>query len=140
TPTTQGPSKDPAGIFDGKGNFDSNAYLNMAKKYGTSAMIAERFGNSWSSYHSTLSAATVWQGPSKTYTDAKTTHQSFFYSRGTPCAKDDYSTNYAQVVYITDASVALSAPGVDGIATLQRDHCLWSGQPQSYCAVVNGHP
>jgi hypothetical protein len=32
-------SRDSAGIFDGNGNFDANAYVTAAKAYGTPAMI-----------------------------------------------------------------------------------------------------
>lgn len=138
--SAQTASKDPAGIFDGTGKFDANAYLSTAKSYGTPGMITERFGFSWKSYHSSISAPTWWQPQSKSYTDAVTSQQKFSYSRGIPCPKDDFSTSYAQVGYVMDSNAAGSVPGVDGISTLQRDHCLWAGQPQSYWAIGNGHP
>ena len=62
----------------------------------------------------------------------------FYYSRGVPCTTpDDYSSNYAQVAYVTDPTVAASVPGVDGIQTLNKDHCVWAGQPQPF--VDHGH-
>ena len=103
-------------------------------------MIAERFGNSWKTYHNGISAPTWWQAASKSYRDAVTTQQKFSYSRGTPCAADDFSTSYAQVAYVTDSAVSASIPGVDGVATLERDHCLWAGLPQPYWAVGAAHP
>ena len=53
------PSQDPAGIFDGMGNFDANAYVNAASAYGTAAMIPERFGSAWTAYHDNI-AAPIW--------------------------------------------------------------------------------
>jgi hypothetical protein len=64
----------------------------------------------------------------------------FYYSLGTPCVKDDYSSSYAQVAYVSDANIADSIPGVDDIATLERFSCMWSGQPQPYWAAGPGHP
>jgi hypothetical protein len=141
SPQAQVPSQDSAGIFDGLGNFDANAYVNMAAKYGTSAMISERFGSSWSDYHSTdISAHTWWQAPEISYTDAVRSQQQFIYSLGKPCVTDDFSSSYAQVAYVTDSTVSTSTPGVDGISTIQRDHCLWAGLPQRYWASGVGHP
>ena len=141
------PNKDPAGIFDGQGGFSAQAYVMMAKEYGTAAMINERFGQPWTAYHASISAPKLWQPESKYYDASNIVPnvginpwQKFFYSLGTPCGKDDYSSNYGQVSYVTDSSVSGSIPGVDGVATLERDHCLWSGIPQSYWATGNGHP
>jgi hypothetical protein len=134
------PSRDPGGIFDGKGNFDPDAYVRMAKGYGTSAMVPERFGSPWSAYHSSISAPQWWQPQTQFFNGAKNPSQKFFYSLGTPCAKDDYSSTYAQVAYVTDSAVSGSIPGVDGIATLERDYCLWAGLPQSYWSTGSGHP
>ena len=61
---SQVPSQDPAGIFDGQGNFDANAYVQAAKAYGTPAMINERFGNPWTAYHQSISPPTWKQAPS----------------------------------------------------------------------------
>jgi hypothetical protein len=134
------PSRDPAGIFDGNGNFDAQAYIKMAKEYGTSAMIPERFGNDWSHYHSTFTAPTWWQPPLRFYDDGTNRFQKFHYSLGSACGRDDYSTSYGEVAYVTDATVSESVPGVDGIATLQRDHCIWSGLPQRFWTGVGPHP
>src|SRR5437879_4059043 len=60
-------SQDPSGIFDGNGGFDGNAYVSAAKAYGTAAMIAERFGNPWTSYHPQISAPTWTQARSVKY-------------------------------------------------------------------------
>jgi len=136
------PSKDPAGIFDGNGNFDGNAYVNLAKAYGTSAMIPERFGDPWTAYHSAVTAPTWTQASSFKYMPAPQFNQAdwFYYSRGVPCTTpDDFSSDYAQVAYITEAGVAGSVPGVDGIETLEKDHCVWAGQPQLYWAMGGGH-
>src|SRR5271168_4072315 len=56
--TSSVPTKDPAGIFDGGGNFDVTAYINVAKAYGTAAMIPERFGSPWSAFHESIAAPT----------------------------------------------------------------------------------
>ena len=32
-----------------------------------------------------------------------------------------------------------SQPGVDGIETLEKDHCIWAGQPQLYWPMGGGH-
>ena len=138
--TSTVPSADPAGIFDGRGNFDPQAYIEMAKEYGTPAMIPERFGQSWMSYHKTLSAPTWWKPPLRFYDEGTNPSQKFYYSLGTPCGNDDYSTSYAEVAYVTDSSISESTPGVDGIATLERDHCVWSGVPQTYWAVGGPRP
>ena len=61
------PSQDPAGIFDGNGNFDTNAYVNAAKAYGTAAMIPERFGSPWTAYHQKIAAPTWSQASSIKY-------------------------------------------------------------------------
>ena len=63
---SQAPSPDPARIFDGRGNFDTNAYVSIAKQYGTAAMIPERFGKPWTDY-SGLTAPTWQQAPSIKY-------------------------------------------------------------------------
>jgi hypothetical protein len=134
------PSKDPAGIFDGKGGFDAAAYVAMANAYGTPAMIAERFGKPWSAYHSSIPAPTWWSPTQRSYQSPTQSQEQFYYSLGTSCAKDDYSSNYAQVAYPSDPKVAGSAPGVDDIATLEKFSCMWSGQPQPYWATGDGHP
>lgn len=134
------PSKDPAGIFDGRGNFDAEAYVRMARKYGTSAMIPERFGNSWTFYHRAVPAPTWWQPRTRFYDDGANPFQKFNYSLGEGCAKDDYSTSYAEVAYVSDQSVPESTPGVDGVATIERDHCVWAGVPQRYWATGASRP
>ena len=139
TPTAV-PSRDPAGIFDGKGNFDSQAYVKMAKEYGTAAMIPERFGKAWNSYHKGISAPTWWEPRLRFYDEGTNPSQKFYYSLGAPCTKDDFSTSYAEVAYVTDTAVSESLPGVDGVATLQRDHCVWSGLPQRSWAVGGPRP
>ncbi len=134
------PSQDPAGIFDGQGNFDANAYVQAAKAYGTPAMINERFGSPWTAYHKSVSAPTWSQASSFMYVKPTNPGESFYYSRGVPCTtRDDYSSNYAQVAYVTDSAVAASNPGVDGIQTLNKDHCVWAGQPQPSW-TLGGHP
>lgn len=134
------PSRDPAGIFDGNGGFDANAYVNAAKAYGTPAMIAERFGSSWTAYHQKVSAPTWTQAPSIKYQKPNNPYEWFYYSRGVPCtAPDDYGADYAQVAYVTDPAVATSRPGVDGIQTLNKAHCVWAGQPQLWWAMGGGH-
>lgn len=140
SPPSHVPSQDPAGIFDGKGNFDAQAYIHMAKEYGTPAMIPERFGKAWTAYHSSISAPTWWQPPLHFYDDGPNHGQNFYYSLGTPCGKDDYSTTYAQVAYVTDSAVRASSPGVDAVATIERDHCLWAGLPQHYWPFRSPHP
>ena len=134
------PAADPAGIFDGKGNFDAQAYVKMAQRYGTAAMIPERFGKPWTSYHESIPVPTWAHSRRIWYRDPTRPWQTFVYSLGTPCGRDDFSGSYAQVGYVTDASNPGTIPGVDGISTLQRDHCLWAGEPQSYWATGNGHP
>lgn len=137
------PNRDPAGIFDGQGNFDSNAYVNAAKAYGATAMIAERFGSSWSAFHQNIAAPTWSQVPSIKYVPVApfNPYDTFYYSRGVPCTTpDDYSSDYAQVAYVSSAVVSDSVPGVDGIETIEKDHCVWAGQPQPYWAVSGGHP
>jgi len=134
------PSPDPAAIFDGKGTFDPNAYLNAAKAYGTRAMIAERFGNPWSAYHSNIKAATWSQAPSIKYQKPNSQYEWFYYSLGIPCIQpDDFSSSYAQVAYVTDSAILASQPGVDGIQTLNKAHCVWAGQPQLYWPMGGGH-
>jgi hypothetical protein len=139
-PPKSAAGQDPAGIFDGNGNVNPTAYVNAAKAYGTAAMIAERFGNPWSAYHSKVTAPTWSQAPSIKYLNPKNQYEWFYYSRGVPCTPpDDYSSNYAQVAYVTDPAVAASQPGVDGIQTLDKAHCVWAGQPQLYWPVGGGH-
>lgn len=134
------PTRDPAGIFDGNGNFDATAYVNTAKAYGTDVMIPERFGSPWSAFHSSISAPTWSQASSIKYTNPTNTPDWFYYSRGVPCSTpDDFSSDYAQVAYVTNSSVAASVPGVDGIETVEKDHCVWAGQPQLYWAMGGGH-
>jgi hypothetical protein len=116
------------------------AYVTTANAYGTPAMIAERFGKPWSAYHSSISAPTWWSPKQRSYQNPLQPQEQFYYSLGTPCAKDDYSSNYAQVAYPSDPMIAGSAPGVDDIATLEKFSCMWSGQPQPYWATGNGHP
>jgi len=142
---SQVPSQDPAGIFDGKGNFDVAAYVSMAGNYGTAAMIPERFGMSWTNYHKTISAPTWWQAPSAQYISPANKYDGSYYSLGTPCVAVDaqFNTNYAQAAYVTDSTVSGSIPGVDGIMTLRKDHCAWAGEPQLYWAMgsgYDGHP
>jgi hypothetical protein len=134
------PSKDPAGIFDGNGNFDANAYVSAAAAYGTPAMISERFGSSWTAYHQKITAPIWVQAGSFKYTKPGNPAEWYYYSRGVPCSKvDDYSSNYAQVAYVTDSAVPASRPGVDGIVTLDKAMCVWTGQPQLYWAMGGGH-
>jgi hypothetical protein len=137
---SQVPSQDPAGIFDGQGNFDAAAYVKMAKAYGTPAMITERFGSPWTAYHQTIAAPTWTQAASIKYVKPTNPAEWFYYSRGVPCTTpDDYSSNYAQVAYVTDLTVGASQPGVDGIQTLNKDHCVWAGQPQLRWTMGSGH-
>ena len=113
-------SQDPAGIFDGQGNFDANAYVQAAKAYGTPAMINERFGSPWTAYHQSISPPTWKQAPSTKYINPTNPFEWFYYSRGVPCTEPgEYSSNYAQVAYVTDATEG-SQPGVDGIQTLNK--------------------
>jgi hypothetical protein len=142
---SQVPSQDPAGIFDGKGNFDTDAYISLAKQYGTSAMIPERFGKPWTAYHTGVAAPTWRQAASIKYISPVNKYDGSYYSLGTPCAPLDsqFNSNYAQAAYVTDPAVPGSAPGVDGILTLRKDHCAWAGQPQLYWAMgggYDGHP
>jgi len=132
-------SQDPAGIFDGQGNFDATAYVKMAKAYGTPTMITERFGSPWTAYHQKIAAPTWSQASSIKYVVPTDPAEWFYYSRGVPCTADDYSANYAQVAYVTDSAVAASRPGVDGIQTLDKAECLWAGQPQLHWAMGSGH-
>jgi hypothetical protein len=135
------PSQDPAGIFDGKGNFDANAYVAAAKAYGTATMIPERFGHPSTAYQQQISAPIWSQASSIKYVKPSNPGESFYYSRGVPCTTpDEYSSNYAQVAYVTDASVAASQPGVDGIQMLNKDHCIWAGQPQPSWTMGIGRP
>jgi len=138
------PSQDPSGIFDGNGDFNSNAYVNAAKAYGTSAMIPERFGNPWTAYHPKITAATWTQASNIKNIGSGNPYDVSYYSRGVPCVTpDDFSSNYAQVAYVTDSSIAGSIPGVDGIQTLRKGYCVWEGLPQLYWAMGgggNGHP
>ena len=135
------PSPDPAGIFDGKGNFNASAYVSAAKAYGTAAMIPERFGSSWTAYHQQISAPTWSQAGSFLYVKPTNSSESFYYSLGGPCTTvNDYSSDYGQVAYVTDAAVAASQPGVDGIQTLNKDHCVWAGQPQPSWTLGSGRP
>jgi hypothetical protein len=137
------PSRDPAGIFDGKGNFDSNAYVNAARGYGAPIMVPERFGSAWSGFHQKITAPTWAQAPSIKYVSVPpfNPYDLFSYSRGVPCmTQDDYSSNYAQVAYVSSAAVPASVPGVDGIQTIEKDHCVWAGGPQTYWAVSGGSP
>jgi hypothetical protein len=134
------PSLDPAGIFDGNGNFNPNAYVSAAKAYGTTTMIAERFGNPWTAYHPNIAAPTWSQAASIKYVTPGNIYDWFYYSRGVPCTTpDDFSSNYAQVAYVSDQAVTASHPGVDGIETLEKDHCVWAGQPQLYWPMGGGH-
>lgn len=131
------PSSDPAGIFDGKGSFDANAYVSLANAYGTSAMIAERFGSPSLSYTTTHQ---WWQPPTSLYSNPTNGGDWFHYSLGSPCVTDPaYSSNYAQVAYVSDYKVSDSTPGVDGIATLEKAACVWTGRPQLYWAMGGGH-
>ena len=134
------PTADPARIFDGQGHFDPEAYVKMAKEYGTASMIPERFGKASTAYHKNLSAPTWPKAAFRFYDDGPNPSQKFYYSLGKPCARDDYSTSYGEVAYITNSAAAQSMPGVDGIATLEKDHCVWSGRPQAYWAVGGPRP
>jgi hypothetical protein len=138
---SQVPSQDPAGIFDGKGNFDAGAYVSLAKQYGTSAMIPERFGKPSTAYHTGVAAPTWWQAASIKYISPTNKYDGSYYSLGTPCVTVDpgFNTNYAQAAYVTDSTVPASIPGVDGIMTLRKDHCAWAGQAQLYWAMGGGH-
>ncbi len=144
-PDPQAASQDPAGIFDGKGDFNSAAYATMATRYGTDAMITERFGNSWAAYHTGLAYPTWSQAASVQYISPANKYDGTYYSLGVPCVAVDsgFNTNYAQVAYVTDSAIPASVPGVDGIVTLRKDHCAWAGQPQLYWAMgsgYDGHP
>ena len=134
------PTADPAGIFDGHGNFDRAAFVKTAKEYGTASMIPERFGKAWTAYHRRLSAPRWWEVSPRLYDDGPNPSQKFYYSLGTPCNRDDYSSSYAEVAYVTNLAVPVSIPGVDGIATIEKDHCVWSGMPQVYWAVGGPRP
>ena len=135
------PSKDPAGIFDGMGDFDATAYVNEAAAYGTAAMIPERFGSPWTAYHGSISAPTWYQPVSNYYLNPGDAFTWWYYSLGTPCIPvDDYSFNFGQIAYVYDSSVSHSAPGVDGVATLGKGYCTWWGLPQIYWADGHGNP
>jgi hypothetical protein len=132
----QVPSKDPAGIFDGRGNFNAAAYVEMAQDYGTAEMIPERFGAASTGVVKTTVPAAV----NLLYSNPLRPVEYFFYSLGTPCQPDgDYSSDYAQVAYIFDPKVQASVPGVDGIQTLDVAHCVWAGQPQLAWPMGGGH-
>ena len=132
----QVPTKDPAGIFDGLGNFNAAAYVDMAQDYGTAEMIPERFGPASTGVITT----TVPAAANLEYSNPLRPAEYFFYSLGTPCQPDgDYSSNYAQVAYIFDPTVQRSVPGVDGIQTLDVAHCVWAGQPQLAWQTGGGH-
>ena len=134
------PSADPAEIFDGNGNFSASAYRAMAKAYGTPTMIPERFGSPWTAYQQQVAAPTWSQASSIKYAKPTNSYEWFYYSRGVPCVTpDDFSADYAQVAYVTDAAVTTSQPGVDGIQTLNKAHCVWAGQPQLWWAMGGGH-
>jgi hypothetical protein len=136
----QVPSKDSAGIFDGNGNIDRAAYVSMAKAYGTAAMIPERFGQPWTFYHSSIADPTWSQAASTKYSSLANGVQWFFYSLGNACVSDSgYSSTYSQVAYVTDSTVSSSVPGVDGILTLGKSQCVWTGEPQLYWAMGGGH-
>ena len=101
------PSKDPAGIFDGNGNFDANAYVNAADAYGTPAMIAERFGSSWTAYHQKITAPTWTQASQyQVRQPGQSNEWLLLLPRRSVHHVDDYSSNYAQVAYVTDSAVA----------------------------------
>jgi hypothetical protein len=132
----QVPTKDPAGIFDGSGKFNTAAYVKMAQDYGTAAMIAERFGPASTGVVNTTVPAAV----NLLYSNPLRPVEYFFYSLGTPSQPDgDYSANYAQVAYIFDPKVQASVPGVDGIQTLDMAHGIWAGEPQLHWAEGGGH-
>jgi hypothetical protein len=132
----QVPTKDPAGIFDGRGNFNAAAYVHTAQDYGTAEMIPERFGPASTGVITT----TVPAAANLEYFNPLRPAEYFFYSLGTPCQPDgDYSSNYAQVAYIFDPTVQRSVPGVDGIQTLDVAHCVWAGQPQLAWQTGGGH-
>src|SRR5262249_16132809 len=106
------PSRDPAGIFDGAGNFNADAYVNTANAYGTTLMVPERFGSSSAAYKQDRSVSTWSQASSIQYVKPSNPGESFYYSRGVPCTTpDEYSSNYAQVAYVTDAAMGTSKPG-----------------------------
>ena len=132
----QVPTKDPAGIFDGKGGFNGSNYRETAAEWGTAEMIAERFGSPSNARTTTTQPAAV----TMLYTDPSNPAEYFDYSLGTPTtAHGDFSTTYAQVAYVFDPAVQLSIPGVDGIETLQFDHNIWSGVPELNWAMGGGH-
>src|ERR1700676_3165899 len=103
-------------------------------------MIPERFGNAWTAYHAKLAAPTWSQAASIYHINPTNPYEWFHFSVGAPCTiLDDFSSNYAQVAYVTDATVAGSQPGVDGIETLEKLRCVWAGQPQLYWPMGSGH-
>lgn len=134
------PTQDPAGIFDGNGNFDVSAYVNAAKAYGTPAMIPERFGSAWTAYPAKTAAPTWTQASSLKYVNPSNPVEWLYYSRGVPCTTvDNFSANHGQVAYVTDSTVPGSQPGVDGIQSLDKGMCVWAGQPQLDWTIGGGH-
>jgi hypothetical protein len=132
----QVPSRDPAGIFDGKGGFSDSNYRETAAGWGTAKMIAERFGSPSNAKTTTTQPAAV----THLYRDPSQPNEYFDYSLGTPTtAHGDFSTTYAQVAYVFDPDVEASIPGVDGIETIQFDHNIWSGVPELNWAMGAGH-
>ena len=125
---------DPAGIFDGQGGVNADAYRAMAAAYGTPAMMPFRFGKTAEQYGSDQSSVpTAWERPISHWVNPDDAAQSMYYSLGSPTREaGDYSSNEGQVAYVTDDSVAASKPGVDRISTVYMDHGIFSGMPQPY--------
>jgi hypothetical protein len=142
--TNTASSQDPAGIFDGNGNFNSGNYVAMANAYGTAAMIPERFGQPWSNYHASYNAPTWYGVTQKFWQNPNNQYQTLYYSLGTVNNSNggDFSTSYAQVAYVYNSSIPESAYGVDGVATLTMTNYVWGGLPQKDWADPYGksHP
>lgn len=125
---------DPAGIFDGQGGVNADAYRAMAAAYGTPAMMPFRFGKTAEQYGASGGdAPTAWERPIQHWTNPDDGAESMFYSLGSPMSDPgDYSSNEAQVAYVTDEAVADSKPGVDRISTEYMAHGIFSATPQPY--------
>ena len=132
--STSGPhaDSDPAGIFDGNGHVNVGAYQALASQYGTAAMIPFRFGHDSTFYNPTgITSPTVYARPIQYFQDPKNTYSHVYYTLGTPVANPgDFSSNEAQVAYVTDPSNAASTPGVDRVSTLQMSNMVYSNTPQ----------
>lgn len=143
--TTPKAVMDPAGIFNSKGQLVTKNYITMAANWGTGSMIAERYGKTWFGYHATdpsVSAPTLYDPPLIHYQDPITPQAFWDYtivSANGICSSDDFASSYDQVAYIYNKNVTGSAPGVDGVQTIQKDKCTWSALPQLDWAVGSGH-